>query len=94
MDAGELGTTAAIATFLVPFVSLIKRPTWGRKLNTAISMAASMVAAIAGAAIDGKLTGGTELLSQFGVAFATSQVVYQLYFRDSDINEKLESKGA
>jgi len=92
MDAGDLGTTAAIAAFLVPIVSWIKRPTWGSKANAVLAMVAALVAAIAGAVVDGKLTWSSEFISQIGVAFATSQVVYQLYFKETGLNTTLTNK--
>jgi hypothetical protein len=93
VDGGDLGTTALIAMFLVPVVSAVKRPSWSSKVNFAVSMVAAAIAAVAGIAIDNQGKTFRELVPQFSTAFATTQVVYQLYFGDTSLNAKLTSIG-
>lgn len=86
------GTAALLAVFLVPFVSLIKRPTWGTKANYAVAMAAALVCAIAGAAVDGQVTSWSTLIANLGVALGTSQTIYMLYFADTNAETVLAAK--
>lgn len=88
-DAAVLGTTTAVAVALVPIVSLIKNPKWGTKVNYAIGMVAAIVSAIAGAIMDGGVGAPNEWAARVLVALGASQTVYMLYFRDTDLNEKL-----
>lgn len=89
MNGGDLGTTAVIAMFLVPIVSLVKRPNWSTKVNYVLGMVAALIAAIAGMIVDNHGKTWRELIPQFGVAFSTSQVVYNMYFANTTVNAKL-----
>lgn len=89
IDPGALGAAAVVAAFLVPVVSLIKRPTWSDKTKYALGMVAALVSAIVGAVIDGNVKNLAEGLAYFGTALATSNALYTLFFRDTAINQAL-----
>lgn len=94
IDAGSLGTSAVIATALIPVVSLIKNPTWGRQAKYALGMVAAVVAALLGAVIDGGLDGGWQAIGvRIATALATSSTIYNLYFENTNLNDRLEQTG-
>lgn len=92
MSTTAVGTTALVAAALVPLVSLIKRPTWTEKQSFALGMAAAAVAAVVGALVDGHVKNVQQGLTLALTALGTSQSVYMLYFRDTDINDTLSKK--
>lgn len=92
MDGASVGMTAVIAAALVPLVSLVKRPTWTAKQSYVVGMVAAIIAAVAGALLDGGVKNWQEGLALALTALGTSQSVYVLYFRDTDINETLSNK--
>jgi ABC-type branched-subunit amino acid transport system permease subunit len=92
MDSAAVGMTAVIAAGLVPLVSLIKRPTWTTRQSYLVGMIAAIVAAVLGALLDGNVKTWQEGLTLALTALGTSQSVYMLYFRDTDINETLSKK--
>ena len=89
MNGEEYGTVAVIGMILVPIVSLIKQPSWSPKINHMLGIVASIVATVVGTLIDNSGMGWKELLPRFTTAFATSQVIYNLYFGDTKMNETL-----
>lgn len=91
MDGNSLGTAAIVAVFLVPIVSLIKRPTWRLEAKHLLGLGAALVAAIVGALVDGHVNTLQEFIPLVGTAFMTSQSLYALYFNDTKLNEKLEN---
>jgi hypothetical protein len=91
MDSGGLGTAAMLAVFLMPVVSLIKKPTWSRQVKYLVGMVAALICALAGTVIDGNVKSWGEFLAYFSVSLATSQTLYQMYFKDTEIEEKLEN---
>lgn len=92
-DAAVFGTTAAVAAVLVPFVSLIKRPSWSPKVNYAVGMVAALIAAVIGALVDGDVNTWGEGAALVLAALGTSQTVYQLYFVNTDVNNRLTETG-
>jgi peptidoglycan/LPS O-acetylase OafA/YrhL len=89
MDGSVIGTTAIIASFLVPVVSYLKRKGWTDRQKYLLSLVAAFVAALAGALVDGHVNNWREAVPLVGTALATSQTVYALYFRNTEINQKL-----
>jgi hypothetical protein len=90
MDNVEaVGTTALLASVLVPLVSYIKKPTWSDRAKYAIGMVAAVVAAVVGAFADADVNSWQEVLTLVLVALGTSQTIYNMYFRDTSINTKL-----
>lgn len=90
MDASGLGTSAALAVFLVPLVSFVKKPTWSYRVNYLIGMVVALVCAIVGALADGHVNNLSSAVAYFGTALATSQTIYSLYFKDTNLETKLE----
>lgn len=94
IDAGSLGTAAVIATALIPVVSLVKNPLWSRKAKHALGLAAAFIAAVLGAVIDGGFEGGWQAIAvRLATAFAASSTIYNLFFEDTNLNDKLEQAG-
>lgn len=89
MDYTALGTTGIIAIMMIPLVSIIKRPSWGTKINYLIGMGAALVAALIGGVVDGKIKKPSEALAYIGTAYASSQMVYNLVFKDTQVNADL-----
>jgi hypothetical protein len=94
MDNASLGTAAMLAVFLMPLVSLIKKPSWSPKTTYLLGMAAAIVCAVVGAVVDGDVKSPQEFVAYFGVALATSQSLYTLYFRDTELQSTLAGIGA
>lgn len=92
MDGEALGVSTALAAFLVPMVSLIKRPYWPRQAKYALGMAAAFVCAIAGALVDGNVKTPSEFGAYAATALATSQTIYALYFADTALEERLSGE--
>lgn len=94
IDAGNLGTSAVIATALIPIVSLVKNPSWGRKAKYTLGMVAAFIAAVLGAVVDGGLEGGwQEIVARLAASLATASTIYNLYFENTTLNDKLEQSG-
>jgi hypothetical protein len=94
MDGAALGTAAVIAAFLMPVISLLKKPTWSTSFSHVVALVAALIAAVAGAYVDGSVHTVGELVPYMGTAFATSQTLYTLYFSKTEVNAKLESIGS
>lgn len=92
MDSTALGTAAVIAAVLVPLVSLIKKPSWSTEAKHMLGLGSALVAAIAGAVVDGHVNSVNELIPYLTTAFTTAQTLYVLYFSKTDLNTKLENK--
>lgn len=90
MDGAGLGTSTALAMFLVPLVSFIKKPTWSRQAKYLLGMVAALVCAVVGALVDGDVKSVGEAVAYFSTALATSTTLYTLYFKDTDLEVKLE----
>lgn len=90
MDGGGLGTAAALAVFLMPLVSFVKKPNWSRQTKYLLGMAVALVCAAVGAVVDGNVKTWSEGVAYFTVALATSQTLYNLYFKDTDLETRLE----
>ncbi len=93
MDGNSLGVAAIVAVFLVPVISLIKRPTWSVEAKHLLGMVAAIIAASVGALVDGHVNTIQEFIPYVGTAFTTAQTLYTLYFRDTSVNAKLEAVG-
>lgn len=93
VGTGEFGTAAVIAAFLVPLVSLIRKNSWSRQTTYLVGMAAALVSAFAGALVDGNISSGQEFVATFAVSLATSQTLYNLYFKNTELNATLTAKG-
>lgn len=94
MDGGDLGTTAVIATALVPVVSLVKQAHFPDKVNFIIAIVASVIAAAAGTIVDSHPQTWRDVVPRIGTAFTVGQLVYQLYFKNTTINDKLTNIGS
>ena len=92
MDGSGLGTAAALAVILMPVVSLIKRPSWPDQAKYLLGMAAALICAIAGALVDGQVKSPSEFVAYLGVSLATSQTLYTMYFKDTDMQKNLAEK--
>ena len=92
IDPTTMGTVALIATFLVPLVSLIKKPTWSRQAKYALGLAAALLSTIIGAVINGDIGSVSEFVAYLSTGLASAQTVYNLYFVDTDVNESLEQR--
>jgi hypothetical protein len=93
MDGAALGTAALLSVFLMPIVSLIKKPTWRHEAKYLLGMAAALLAAIVGAFVDGSVKSVAEFVPYFGTALASAQTLYNLYFGNTEANKKLEEVG-
>lgn len=91
IDPAALGSAALVATFLVPLLSLIKRPNWSNEAKQLLALAGALVAAIVGAVVDGSINNATELVAYFGTASVTAQTLYGLYFKKTALEQKLAS---
>jgi hypothetical protein len=91
MDGTNLGTSAVIATLLVPVISLVKRPSWNPKAVHALSLVAALLAAVIGTVVDNKPANKAEFIASLGTAFTASQVVYAQFFSGTSMNEKLSN---
>lgn len=92
MENGAVGTAAILAIMLMPLVSLLKKPTWSRQAKYLLGMAAALVCAIAGAFVDGHVKSAGEFVAYLGVSLATSQTIYNLYFKDTEVQQELAAK--
>ena len=90
MDGAALGTSAALALFFVPIVSFIKKPTWSHQAKYLLGMVAALICAVVGAFSDGDVKNVGDFMAYFGTAVTSSQVLYNLYFKDTDLNASLE----
>ena len=89
VDPAGLGSAALVATFLVPLVSLIKQPNWRHEAKYLLGLFAALIAAFAGALIDGNITNVSEVIAYFGTAFASAQSLYNLHFTKTNLEAKL-----
>lgn len=89
MSSSGVGTTAVVAAILVPIVSLIKNPKWNDKKKYAVGILAAAISAVIGALIDGNVKTWQQAFSLIFTALGTSQTVYMMYFKDTDMNSKL-----
>lgn len=94
MDGNSIGTAAAVAAFLLPIVSLIKRPEWKTETKHMLGLLSAIIAALVGAVVDGHVNSVQEFIPLLGTSFVTAQTLYVLYFSKLDINAKLEDVGA
>ena len=92
----EIGIGAALGLVLPPLVSFLKGRNWPEGVNLGLTLLICLIAGTIGAAIDGtvRLRGDiihdpAGLLAAAGAAFAAATVVYKLYFRDTEMNERL-----
>ena len=92
----EIGIGAALGLVLPPLVSFLKGRHWPEALNLGLTLVICLIAGAASAAIDGtiELRGDIihdpeGLLAATGAAFAAATIVYKLYFRDTEMNERL-----
>lgn len=89
MDGTGAGSAVLIATILMPVISMVKKPSWDTKSKYLIGMAAALFAAICGAVVDGEVKNLGELGTYFAVALGYSQTLYNLYFKDTETQQKL-----
>lgn len=92
MDGAGLGTATSLAVFLVPVVSMIKKPTWSRQAKYLVGMLAALLCAVVGSLVDGEVKSLSEGVAYFGTALAASQTLYNLYFKDTELETKLEGE--
>lgn len=94
VDPTALGSAALVATFLVPLLSFIKRPSWSSEAKQALALAGALVAALVGAVVDGSINNATELIAYFGTASVTAQTLYGMYFKKTALEKKLAEVGS
>ena len=74
--------------------SLVKNPRWTVMQKNLLFGAVSVVAAVGQLAAEGELEFDgnlwQSLVTRFGVIVATATMIYNLYFRDTAVNAKLE----
>lgn len=93
MDGNALGTAAVVAAFLMPIISLIKKPTWSIEAKHILGMAAALIAAVVGAVVDGHVNTVQEFIPLFGTSFVSAQTLYTLYFSKTQMNATLGAVG-
>lgn len=93
MNDVSAGTTALIAVGLVPLVSLIKRPSWSARVNYAVGMVASIIAATVGTVLDSSNLTARDWVTNIFVGLGSAQTVYMLYFRETGVNDDLTNSG-
>jgi hypothetical protein len=96
METEALGTAALVATFLIPIVSLIKQDTWRPEFRQLLGLAAALVAAIVAGLVDGelKLDNWETIFAYFATARVVAETIYTQYFKNTEVNEKLEAVGS
>lgn len=83
---------------IVPAVtSFLKNPRWNRELKTALVVVVCAVGAVGGMLVTGDLTFDTNFWGQLGASAATvftsATLFYNMYFKKTEVNKKLESNG-
>jgi len=97
MDETSLGVSAGIAPFLPLLISLLKRPGWPPVLSMILTAAAAFGIAVLGLLTNGQvdLDNGFQdvdgLFGAAGLAFAESQIVYQLLIKGTSTGERLNN---
>lgn len=94
MDSVGIGSAATFALLLMPFVSLIKKPSWSDKAKQALGLGAALVAAFIGALVDGNVNTWQEAVAYFATARLVAETLYTQYFRGTEANAKLEAIGS
>jgi hypothetical protein len=92
MDQAGLVTATAMALFLVPIVSFIKKPSWSTRAKYLLGMGTALFCAVVGALVDGEVNSTAEAVAYFGTALAASQTLYTLYFADTGLEATLRAK--
>lgn len=95
MDGNALGISALAAMFLMPLVSLIKKPSWSTQAKQLLGLSAAFVAAMAGAVVSGDLTTSNweAIIAYIATARMTAETLYTQYFGNTEVNAKLEASG-
>ena len=79
-----LGVVAMVVT------SLVKNPGWTRRAKTAVFTGVAIAAAVAQHAANDDLALDGDLLKTAGVVLGTATTMYNMYFKDTRVNERLE----
>ncbi len=80
-------------TVLPAIVSFLKKENWSKKIKMFLSIAASFVVTAGVLAVQGDFSSIHNFLAQTSTVWATSQVVYGMYFDSTTFNAWLESIG-
>lgn len=81
-----------VGAVLPVVVSLLKNVEWSRNWKTLFAVGVSFVAATISALLNGDISGWEEFIANLGVIHASSQVIYQGWFKDSNVDETLTEK--
>lgn len=82
--------TAILAIVLTPVVSFLKQENWPTQVKYLLAMGISFVAASAEVIINNQPTTWTQYSALVGIAIATTQSIYQLYFSGSDFEKVVQ----
>lgn len=88
MDPIFLLVAAVVANV---FTSLLKSASWSNEAKHLVATCVSFVLSGAAMYLSGGLTVGTDLLQAVLAVHGGSQVFYNLFFRESKVNAKLEA---
>jgi len=83
----------AVGVFLPPLISLLKNVNWSTNVKTFVSMAVCSGVALLGLWASGDIGSPQEIAEKSSVVWAASQASYGLYFGNTNINNKLETRG-
>lgn len=98
MDNLSPDIISVLVGLIVPaIVSYLKNPNWSRQLKQGIAIAVSVVVTLASLLVTGELVFDGNFLANLGaslsVVIATSTVFYNLWFKNTVTNNKLEAAG-
>ena len=92
----ELGLAGLIGIFLPLVVSLLKGREWPAFLKVGLTLVVSLAGGVVTSATDGNISFSgdivedpEQLLSTAAAAFTAATVVYQTYFKSTQVNEAL-----
>ena len=97
MDYSFLIATIA-GLIAAPVISFLKKQDWPDEIKQVVALGASAVIAFLSILLSGGFNEVTindweSLTAQFGIVFVSSQVFYQQYFKNTEVNTKLENSG-
>lgn len=83
-----------VAGLVLPYITaFLNKEKWSDQTKFIISMAVSVIAVVSGMWIGGSLTSVAAVIKNASVVWATAQIFYQTYFKNSAINTKLLKIG-
>lgn len=97
MDVGglEMLVLAVAGGVMPPVVSWLKGQGWSTTVKTVFSMGVSLVVTAVVLLVTGNVDlASTEFWASASVTWSVSQVVYQTYFKSTNVNDKLTSIGS